>query len=73
MRISVFIVSILAMSLASCSTCYECAHDVEIWIDYNGNGIEDPGETEISEETTELCTADRSEVDDLESVGYSCQ
>lgn len=73
MRKLVFIVSIIGSTLASCSTCYECSHDVEIWVDYNGNGVEDAGETETSIETTELCTADRSEIDNLESVGYTCQ
>ncbi len=52
-------IALLGVNLVSCSKCYDCTSER----DYNG----------ISDTvSTELCTANQNEVDQLEDQGYQC-
>tara|TARA_Y100000782_G_C10186278_1_gene266804 strand:- start:5597 stop:5797 length:201 start_codon:yes stop_codon:yes gene_type:complete len=59
------IIAVIAGSFASCSKCYDCTTTVEI-TDANGNVID------TEEQSEEVCTANKDEVDDKEADGYSC-
>ena len=53
----------------SCSKCYECTRLIEVEVDKDGDGIP---ETEFIEDTDDICTANKNDVDDKEGEGWSC-
>jgi len=57
---------VLAFTLASCSTCYECDTDV-VLTDANQNPID------TTQTTDEFCTSDASEVTARENDGATCR
>lgn len=56
------IVSIIfiAVALGSCSQCYECTQEIQV----NGQIT--------TTEPREVCSADGTEIDNLEADGYTC-
>lgn len=61
----IFALAIVSLSMASCSTCYECSEEVII---SSGNT---PVDTQLV--LDELCTADQSEIVERESEGATCE
>lgn len=51
----------------SCSKCYDCTRSIPIEIDKNGQK-----EIVMTEDTEEVCTADKKEIDDKKAAGYAC-
>lgn len=51
----------------SCSKCYDCTRSIPIEIDKNGQK-----EIVMTEDTEEVCTADKSEIDNKKAAGYAC-
>lgn len=64
-----FILVLVAFLGASCSKCYDCTRQIAIEVDKDGDGVK---ETEFVDDTDEVCTANRGEVDDKENEGYTC-
>jgi hypothetical protein len=58
---------IVSYSVASCSKCYDCTRSIPIEIEKNGQK-----EIVMTEDTEEVCTADKNEIDNKESAGYAC-
>lgn len=61
----IFALAIVSLSMASCSSCYECSEEVII---SSGNT---PVDTQLVSD--ELCTADQSEIAERESEGATCE
>ena len=69
-KTSLFIILLAAMqSLASCSKCYECTRQIEVEVDKDGDGVP---EIELVEDTDDICTANKKDVDSKENEGWSC-
>ena len=64
------LVVVLLSMFSSCSKCYECTRKIAVEVDTDGDGVVD-GE-EYVDDTDEVCTADKDEVDSKESQGYTC-
>lgn len=62
---SLLVLFVFALSITSCSKCYECQRYDSIE-DGSGNIVDS---TVVSEE---VCTADNSELDTYEDRGYNC-
>lgn len=60
-----FIGTAMLIAGASCSKCYECQHQVVI-TDANGNPIDTTTKVE------DVCTSNKSEINDKESQGFEC-
>jgi len=69
-KTSLLITLLIAMqSLSSCSKCYECTRLIEVEVDKDGDGVP---EIELVEDTDDICTANKKDVDNKENEGWSC-